>query len=983
MTNLRNLITLCAGLLAGLLVGSTAIADSREIAELPPDREVLFRRDVAPVLKKNCVACHNESEEEGGVNLETVNRMMASEVDDLLIPGKPDASRLFLLAAHADEPVMPPEDNDVSAAALNPIELALLRRWIELGAKVDAASTPSPAMSWQPLPSSLRTIFGSATTPDGRLSVVSFGNQIGVFGAGASASLATLEQVAGDETRAAHDDFVQDLFIDPSGRRIVSAGYRNIKFWELKPLESAAIPSINANDVAAVAMNGAGTHLATLSPRGELSVAKLGMNRWEWMKGFDLPGDLQAENGAKPILEVDESGQTVAVGWGTRVFVVGIERAAVETLECESELAALDWGDVNHLICGDRLGKVRSWSRDTDQWSSQVEDAFDQPITDVRYVPGAANRIVVVDATGRIAIKGEGQAGYEQLGKLPEPAKQIAVIDGGEALWVATATGTIGKFSLSEKKFVEVSKTDPLIGEQYADQQWATLAGERLVAANEKDQAQAEANVKAEQESLEKISQDIEAKTKTRDEKQQAANAAKQAAEDANKKLADAKTAEDDAKKQREGLTESLKGLDASIAELEKQLAEMKGKKAEVEKQLAAIPEAAKLAETVKTAGEAAAKADQDASTKQGELDAAIRALQSAEETKTRGESRLQGLSEDVEQWKGVVQQSKDEQAKHKQTETATKAVLDQSKAADQAFAAVAGGSRVITRSGASGGWSLWSGAGDWIAKATELDGTQEIIAAGRSGMLMKTSAGEVVAMRVASQDWRQTGSVGAATGESPFADRVLCVDVDPLGRLLATGGGEPSRNGELMIWNAADGTLVRRIEKPHGDTVLCLRFSPDGKVLASGGADRMIKLWDVETGNLIKTLEGHTHHVTSIDWNVNRRQLASASADASVKIWDVETGKASRTISGLKSEVTKLVYVGRDDRIGITCGDGYFRVYRTDNGGRETNAKLPGGYLYALDANRQGTQFIVGGGEGKAVLVDKSGKQLQEYQLE
>lgn len=182
------------------------------------------------------------------------------------------------------------------------------------------------------------------------------------------------------------------------------------------------------------------------------------------------------------------------------------------------------------------------------------------------------------------------------------------------------------------------------------------------------------------------------------------------------------------------------------------------------------------------------------------------------------------------------------------------------------------------------------------------------------------------------------------------------------------------------MIWDLADGRLVHRFEKPHSDTVTSLCFSPDGKTLATGGADRMVKLWDVETWDLIKTLEGHTHHVTAIDWNVNLRQLASGSADATVKVWDIETGKATRTISGLKSEVTKLVYVGRDDRVGITCGDGYFRVYRTDNGRRETNVKLPGGYLYALDANDEGTRFVVGGATGNAVVVDKSGKQLVEY---
>ena len=140
-----------------------------------------------------------------------------------------------------------------------------------------------------------------------------------------------------------------------------------------------------------------------------------------------------------------------------------------------------------------------------------------------------------------------------------------------------------------------------------------------------------------------------------------------------------------------------------------------------------------------------------------------------------------------------------------------------------------------------------------------------------------------------------------------------------------------------------------------------------------------MIKLWNTADWSLIKTLEGHTHHVTAIDWNVNRRQLSSGSADETVKVWDVETGKAERTISGLKSEVTKLRYVGRDDRIAIACGDGSFRVYRTDDAKREINVKLPGGYLYTLGGDQEGTRFVVGGSSGQAVVVDQSGKQVVE----
>ena len=139
--------------LAGL---SNLSAADLEVAELPADRQVSYSRDIAPVIKRSCLACHNDQEAEGGVNLETVETMRASDVDEVLIPGKPDASRLFVLATHRDDPVMPPEDNEVSASTLRPIELALLRRWIETGAKVDAMQSSAQAIAFQPLPRQLK-----------------------------------------------------------------------------------------------------------------------------------------------------------------------------------------------------------------------------------------------------------------------------------------------------------------------------------------------------------------------------------------------------------------------------------------------------------------------------------------------------------------------------------------------------------------------------------------------------------------------------------------------------------------------------------------------------------------------------------------------------------------------------------------------------------------------------------------------------------
>ena len=112
---------------------------------------------------------------------------------------------------------------------------------------------------------------------------------------------------------------------------------------------------------------------------------------------------------------------------------------------------------------------------------------------------------------------------------------------------------------------------------------------------------------------------------------------------------------------------------------------------------------------------------------------------------------------------------------------------------------------------------------------------------------------------------WVLERTLGGETAASPFVDRVNALRFSPDGKTLAAGGGEPTRSGDISLWDVASGKMTDEWKERHADAVLSLDFSPDGKRLASGGADKIARVTDIASGKLVNVFEGHTHHVLGV----------------------------------------------------------------------------------------------------------------------
>ena len=153
--------------------------------------------------------------------------------------------------------------------------------------------------------------------------------------------------------------------------------------------------------------------------------------------------------------------------------------------------------------------------------------------------------------------------------------------------------------------------------------------------------------------------------------------------------------------------------------------------------------------------------------------------------------------------------------------------------------------------------------------------------------------------------------------------DSVNSVAFSPDGRILASGGFDKV----IKLWDVKTGTLLKTL-KGHGDFVLSVTFSPDGKTLASSSYDKSIKLWEVESGQVLQTLRGHQDAVTSVNFRPDGQIMVSGSFDRTVKLWEVNSGRLLSTLKGHKDYVNTVVFSPDGRLIASASGDDTVKLW-------------------------------------------------------
>jgi hypothetical protein len=135
--------------------------------------------------------------------------------------------------------------------------------------------------------------------------------------------------------------------------------------------------------------------------------------------------------------------------------------------------------------------------------------------------------------------------------------------------------------------------------------------------------------------------------------------------------------------------------------------------------------------------------------------------------------------------------------------------------------------------------------------------------------------------------------------------------------------------------------------------------FSPDGTILATASIDTMVRLWDVRSGVLLRTLIGHDGPVFGVAFAADGKTVASASFDMSARVWDVADGRVRATLKH-PSNLWSLAE-GPDDAT-IATGDfeGTVRLWdwKADTSQERVAFKVDTSWVYSLAFSSDGDRL-------------------------
>ncbi|MBI3273034.1 MAG: serine/threonine protein kinase [Planctomycetes bacterium] len=187
-------------------------------------------------------------------------------------------------------------------------------------------------------------------------------------------------------------------------------------------------------------------------------------------------------------------------------------------------------------------------------------------------------------------------------------------------------------------------------------------------------------------------------------------------------------------------------------------------------------------------------------------------------------------------------------------------------------------------------------------------------------------------------------------------------------------------RRGGLreLPWPAADvvaeagvaGAPRPKVLRAHRWPVVTVGLSADGRVAASGAQDRLLKVWELRTGSVLATFEGHAGAITSAALSDDGGTALSGCEDGTMRVWDVRMRACLRSLDAHAGPVWSVAFLPGARGMVSAGNDGLVRLWSLGSGRCVRTLEAHGSEAIALavsaGAGRDGARLASAGLDGK-----------------